>query len=450
MDNVSSNDVLVAALSRILREKFSIQFVPENSQIRCLAHVVNLVVQKILATFNEAENPTDDDYYAHNKDVPLHYDPEQDPDQLELDNEVFSKPNTREATDSDDEAANDSDSDGDADSGGLDMEFDPDLLGEEAEKLQNLTVLQKASRISRNFLELTTFLALTHDDQNMFPRLSGGTCSAIGQWVARQPALRPLLLTADDWKLLDNLHKILHPFTKVTLQMSKSSTPTLPWVIPMYEKMLEHLREHVSNNDLSLSLREAVGAGLTKLEEYYEKACGCQFNVIATVLHPSLGLSWFGKYGEERKNQAKILFTHAYDSYKKIYDNEMARTKRAARAQQPTQPSSFLDNICAFDNEDMDETLASELDLFFAAFRTHGRGERDAPLVWWKEYAYRFPVVARMARDFLAIPGTSVSVEHLFSRSRHLCHEARGSMKAETITQAILTKMRIKAGYLEY
>ncbi|KAJ6474213.1 hypothetical protein C8R45DRAFT_1011189 [Mycena sanguinolenta] len=48
-----------------------------------------------------------------------------------------------------------------------------------------------------------------------------------------------------------------------------------------------------------------------------------------------------------------------------------------------------------------------------------------------------------MARDFLAIPGTSLFVERLFSRSRHLCHEAR-PMKAETITQGMLTKMWIK------
>ncbi|KAF8180232.1 Alpha/Beta hydrolase protein [Mycena galopus ATCC 62051] len=32
-----------------------------------------------------------------------------------------------------------------------------------------------------------------------------------------------------------------------------------------------------------------------------------------------------------------------------------------------------------------------------------------------------------MARDFLVIPATSVSVERLFSRLRHLCHEARSS-----------------------
>ncbi|KAF7358612.1 Dimer-Tnp-hAT domain-containing protein [Mycena sanguinolenta] len=272
---------------------------------------------------------------------------------------------------------------------------------------------------------------------------------AIDQWVARQPPLHPLLLTQEDWKLLDELQKILQPFTKVTLQMSKSSTPTLPWVIPMYENMLEHLRVHVEKNDLTLSLREAASAGLVKLEQYYEKARRCQFNIIATILHPSLGLSWFGKYGEDRKNHAKILFTHAYESYKKIYDNEKARAK-PTQEPRPGQTSSFLANICAFDDDDMGKTSTSELDLFFAAFRTHGRGSFDAPLLWWKEYEHRFPVVARMARDFLAIPGTSVSVERLFSRSRHLCHEARGSMKAKTISEAMFTKMWIKAGYLEY
>jgi hypothetical protein len=44
LDNHPVNDVLVRALSKILREKFDVQFVPDNSQIRCLAHVVNLVV----------------------------------------------------------------------------------------------------------------------------------------------------------------------------------------------------------------------------------------------------------------------------------------------------------------------------------------------------------------------------------------------------------------------
>ncbi|KAJ7339903.1 hypothetical protein DFH08DRAFT_625927, partial [Mycena albidolilacea] len=85
----ATNDVLIRTLSRILMEKFDIQFVPENSQIRCLAHVVNLVVQKILATLNEADDPDVIDYYLPNKDLPFHYNPDEDPDLRDLENETF-------------------------------------------------------------------------------------------------------------------------------------------------------------------------------------------------------------------------------------------------------------------------------------------------------------------------------------------------------------------------
>ena len=54
-----------------------------------------------------------------------------------------------------------------------------------------------------------------------------------------------------------------------------------------------------------------------------------------------------------------------------------------------------------------------------------------------------------MARDFLAIPGTSVAVERLFSKSRHLCGELRSSLKAHTITEAMLSKCWIKDGIFD-
>jgi hypothetical protein len=91
LDNASVNDVLVRALSRILRESFDIQFVPDNSQIRCLAHVVNLVVQKLLATLEEAVDPNIEDTYKDAKDLPVHYDPETDRELAEFEREVFQK-----------------------------------------------------------------------------------------------------------------------------------------------------------------------------------------------------------------------------------------------------------------------------------------------------------------------------------------------------------------------
>jgi hypothetical protein len=86
-DNAKTNDVLLRTLSRLLIDKYGIQFVPDNAHIRCLAHVVNLVVQKMLALLGEADHPEINDYYELMKDLPVHYDAENDEALKEMESE---------------------------------------------------------------------------------------------------------------------------------------------------------------------------------------------------------------------------------------------------------------------------------------------------------------------------------------------------------------------------
>lgn len=55
-----------------------------------------------------------------------------------------------------------------------------------------------------------------------------------------------------------------------------------------------------------------------------------------------------------------------------------------------------------------------------------------------------------MARDFLAIPGTSVAVEWLFSKSRHICVDTRSSLKAATVSESILAQKWLEDPKLWY
>jgi hypothetical protein len=81
--------VIVSTVSRYLLNKYSIPESP-NQQIRCLCHVINLVVQSILATLGEADDPTDNDHFLVNKSQPFHLDIDNDPDQVALDHEEFN------------------------------------------------------------------------------------------------------------------------------------------------------------------------------------------------------------------------------------------------------------------------------------------------------------------------------------------------------------------------
>lgn len=57
--------------------------------IRCFCHVINLVVQAILASLREADDPDNVDYYSLNKEQPFHLGIDTDPDQVALDDEEF-------------------------------------------------------------------------------------------------------------------------------------------------------------------------------------------------------------------------------------------------------------------------------------------------------------------------------------------------------------------------
>jgi hypothetical protein len=82
-------------------------------------------------------------------------------------------------------------------------------------------------------------------------------------------------------------------------------------------------------------------------------------------------------------------------------------TRSATQPQQHPAPASFLDGICDFDDDDDTVTApASELDLFFAAFRTHGRGSRDTPLLWWKVLFSFLSVSLFPGSLYTAIPGS--------------------------------------------
>ena len=64
----------------------------------------------------------------------------------------------------------------------------------------------------------------------------------------------------------------------------------------------------------------------------------------------------------------------------------------------------------------------------------------------FQTYQTRFPVLARAARDILAIPAVNVTVERLFSSCKHTLRDTRSSLTAETSRKTVLVKEWLKDG----
>jgi hypothetical protein len=103
-----------------------------------------------------------------------------------------------------------------------------------------------------------------------------------------------------------------------------------------------------------------------------------------------------------------------------------------------------FDAACAAQNQLQDEPLNPEADEIT---RYLARGiERQKPRAFWKEHEYKFPILARMARDILSIPASGAGVERLFNCARDICHYRRDQLKPSTIRRLMLHQFAIKFG----
>ncbi|KAK7001674.1 hypothetical protein R3P38DRAFT_3368049 [Favolaschia claudopus] len=266
LDNASPNDVLVAALSRLLMKKFDIQFIPANSQIHCLAHVVNLVVQKILATLDAAPDPDTDagasDEYLGNKDTPFHYDPHTDPEQVNLEKEEFT---------ADDDRSTEEDEAAELLAGKLDEEY---LDMSPLEKLRTTTTKicsspQRRKRFrataekaygdekapsGRPLASLMVVRDVRHRWNYTHAMIKRGLLlrKAIDTWVFEREELRGLSLRLEDWRLLEALGKLLERHMNTSFRSSRK-----------WRAIFSRFREQVSRlSDCS----RALGTFATSLE----------------------------------------------------------------------------------------------------------------------------------------------------------------------------------------
>ncbi|KAL2906614.1 putative AC transposase [Bienertia sinuspersici] len=59
---------------------------------------------------------------------------------------------------------------------------------------------------------------------------------------------------------------------------------------------------------------------------------------------------------------------------------------------------------------------------------------------WWKNHSSKFPVLARIAKDILAIPASTIAFESAFSAGRRVLDEKRSRLSSESIEMCVCKK----------
>ena len=101
-----------------------------------------------------------------------------------------------------------------------------------------------------------------------------------------------------------------------------------------------------------------------------------------------------------------------------------------------------LDSLRSLDTVSMDvdpSSVNGETELN-AYMRVQQVVNDTDPLMWWKQHQEEFPRLARMARQYLAVPASSASPERLFSSVGLVKSDLRGRLLDTTLIDVMWAK----------
>jgi hypothetical protein len=138
-----------------------------------------------------------------------------------------------------------------------------------------------------------------------------------------------------------------------------------------------------------------------------------------------------------RKDEGHVFLSMEFESF--CMDHTQGEVNHAD-GQVPN--PSVLDDLLGVSSTSMDvdpSSVNGETELN-AYMRVQQVANDTDPLMWWKQHQEEFPRLARMARQYLAVPASSASPERLFSSVGLVKSDLRGRLLDTTLIDVMWAK----------
>ena len=261
-------------------------------------------------------------------------------------------------------------------------------------------------------------------------------------------------LEDQEWRYLRALSKLLEPFYRMTTTVSSSTSyPSIPLTIAGYNKLIDMLEDFQSDQETESypDMREAADTAKKRLLVYYGETDKTPIYAVATAMFPWMRFDWWTdhEWGAVLENQQKQVVRSVFAN---AYQQRTGSSGSAAGAGSTSSSAGSSARSVrgpmgrAFDTDDLfgprarsrASAAADELTAY-VSFQIPENYRHDEPLQFWKNYEKMWPTVAKMARDYLAIPTTSTPAERIFSRSRAMLPYQRNRMGNSRLRELMLT-----------
>ena len=243
--------------------------------------------------------------------------------------------------------------------------------------------------------------------------------------------LTEFILEEVEWRRLGSLREILQHFDNLTTKVCASkSYVTITMTVIVYNSLMAKIEKFIEvYKDRLPDICRGAKAAYNKLSKYYARTDDSPIYSVATAVHPAMRFKYWSDQQWGQKYEK-----HARKTVRDMWTSQYAAKVNQDAGQTHSEAIEESDDIelvlLGFTNK---ASSSDELEEFVL-----GPIVRETPLVYWRKNFESYPQLAKMAKDFLAIPATSAPSERCFSKARSLLPYTRNRLSPEKIEEQML------------
>uniref|UniRef100_A0A0A9CXS6 BED-type domain-containing protein n=1 Tax=Arundo donax TaxID=35708 RepID=A0A0A9CXS6_ARUDO len=266
--------------------------------------------------------------------------------------------------------------------------------------------------------------------------------------------------TEAEWMLYKEISNVLGVLHAATEEFSGSKYPTSNLFYPHIVNVKKALCELKRSKEIVL--QKMADAMMEKFDKYWGPDCNTLF-AIATILDPrfKMGMIQFtfpSMYSEIELPEKLVTVESTLHELYGIYESAHNQSMSSLKNTESTSPC-----VSASDSTNSVFSSACEFQQFVKAQTAAHPSKPDlrkyledpveviAPenfdiLQWWKLHEINYPILAKMAKDVLSVPISTVSSESSFSAGGRVVDDYRSSLLPSTVQALVCTSSWIRGG----
>ena len=281
-------------------------------------------------------------------------------------------------------------------------------------------------------------------------------------------------LTDDEWALLELLLELLRPFHKTQTFLEGDKYVTRSWLPMHIHTLRKHLQEHASSSssssdsedadaDIAETLPSALSAAAQLLLEDLDARWPAEWSLSTCLTVAMDPRTKFMNYLSKQQRDdtwesvsKEMQVLHALQKRDEQHELDIISSKKSTAPVTATPPSPAKSESSVdlsvdpdADPDDADNyngtvedavainlkhRIASELQLYK---REQAIGKQEDPLQWWRQRLETYPLLAVVARKWLAVPASSASSERVFSSAGLTVTKLRNRLKPKRVAELV-------------